>query len=91
MDGLQIKNGDFIGFVGKSMYVSESNMNESAKGLLSHMLTEDKFMLTVFCGKAASEDECEALEQFVTETYPDMESFFIPGGQDVYPYIFIVE
>jgi DAK2 domain fusion protein YloV len=91
LDGVQIKNGDFIGFVGKHMYVSESDMNESAKGLLSHMLTEDKFMLTVFCGKTASEEECEALEQYVTDAYPDVETFFIPGGQDVYPYIFIVE
>jgi dihydroxyacetone kinase-like predicted kinase len=91
LDGVQIKNGDFIGFVGKRMYVSESDMNESAKGLLSHMLTEDKFMLTVFCGKSAGEEDCAALEEYVAKSYPDVETFFIPGGQDVYPYIFIVE
>ena len=91
LDGVQIKNGDFIGFVGKRMFVSEADMNEAAKGLLENMLTEDKFMLTVFCGKSAGDDECAALEEFVTEAYPDVEAFFIPGGQDVYPYIFIVE
>ena len=91
LDGVHIKNGDFIGFVGKRMFVSESDMNESAKGLLANMLTEDKFMLTAFCGNAASEKEYTALEEYVNATYPDVETFFIPGGQDVYPYIFIVE
>jgi DAK2 domain fusion protein YloV len=91
LDGVQIKNGDFIGFVGKHMYVSEADMNEAAKGLLSHMIDEEKYMLTVFCGKATTADESEVLEQYLTETYPEIEAYFIEGGQDVYPYIFIVE
>jgi dihydroxyacetone kinase-like predicted kinase len=73
------------------MYVSEADMNEAAKGLLSHMIDEDKYMLTVFCGKATTADESEVLEQYLTETYPEIEAYFIEGGQDVYPYIFIVE
>ena len=91
LDGVHIKNGDFIGFVGKHMYVSEPDMNTAAMGLLSHMIDEDKFMLTVFCGKATNDDTRAALESAVNETYPDVEAYFIEGGQDVYPYIFIVE
>ena len=91
LDGVQIKNGDFIGFVGKHMYVSEADMNEAAKGLLSHMIDEEKYMLTVFSGKATTADESAELEQYLDETYPEIEAYFIEGGQDVYPYIFIVE
>ncbi len=91
LDGVQIKNGDFIGFVGKHMYVSEADMNEAAKGLLSHMIDEEKYMLTVFSGKATTADESAALEQYLAEAYPEIETYFIEGGQDVYPYIFIVE
>ena len=91
LDGVQIKNGDFIGFVGKHMYVSEADMNEAAKGLLSHMIDEKKYMLTVFSGKATTADESAALEQYLAEAYPEIEAYFIEGGQDVYPYIFIVE
>ena len=91
LDGVQIKNGDFIGFVGKRMYVSEPNMNDSAKGLLSHMIDDEKFMLTVFCGKDAAEAQREELEAYLGEQYPEVEAYLIEGGQDVYPYIFIVE
>jgi dihydroxyacetone kinase-like predicted kinase len=55
------------------------------------MIDEEKFMLTVFCGKATNDDARAALESAVNETYPDVEAYFIEGGQDVYPYIFIVE
>jgi dihydroxyacetone kinase-like predicted kinase len=73
------------------MYVSEPDMNTAAMGLLSHMIDEEKFMLTVFCCKATNDDARAALESAVNETYPDVEAYFIEGGQDVYPYIFIVE
>lgn len=91
LDGVHIQNGDFIGFVGKKMYVSEPDMNTSACGLLSHMINDEKFMLTVFCGKDATSEQREQLETYIDEQYPDIEAYFIEGGQDVYPYIFIVE
>ena len=91
LDGVHIKNGDFIGFVGKHMYVSESEKNAAAAGLLSHMVTDESYLLTVFCGKDITDEESEHLQEYVEETYPDMEAYFIEGDQDVYPYIFIVE
>ena len=91
LDGVHIKNGDFIGFVGKHMYVSESEKNAAAAGLLSHMVTDESYLLTVFCGKETTDEESERLQEYVEETYPDMEAYFIEGAQDVYPYIFIVE
>jgi len=91
LDGVHIKNGDFIGFVGKHMYVSESEKNAAAAGLLSHMVTDESYLLTVFCGKETTDEESERLQEYVEETYPDMEAYFIEGDQDVYPYIFIVE
>ena len=50
LNGVKIKNGDFIGFVGKQMLVSKAKMTDTACGLLDRMLDEDKFMLTVLCG-----------------------------------------
>ena len=91
LDGVSIKNGDFIGFVGKHMYVSEPEKNAAAAGLLSHMITEESYLLTVFRGKDTTEEEQAALQEYVETTYPDVEAYFINGDQDVYPYIFIVE
>ncbi len=91
LDGVHINNGDFIGFVGKRMYVSTPDQNLTAMGLLSHMVVADTSLLTVFTGKATTEEQNTALEALIAEQYPDMEIYFIEGGQDVYPYIFIVE
>lgn len=91
LDGVQIKNGDYIGFVGKRMYVSEADMNEAAAKLLAHMIDDEKFMVTVFCGKDSTLEQRQTLETRLEEEYPEVEVYFIEGGQDVYPYIFIVE
>ena len=31
------------------------------------------------------------LEAFINEKYPDDEIYFINGGQDIYPFIFVAE
>jgi dihydroxyacetone kinase-like predicted kinase len=51
----------------------------------------EKFMLTVFVGADATEEERAELEAFVAEKYPDDEIYFINGGQDIYPFIFVAE
>lgn len=91
LNGVKIKNGDFIGFVGKQMLVSKPKMTDTACGLLDNMIDDDKFMLTVFCGRDAKPDECAAVEAYVAEAFPDVEIYLAEGGQDVYPFIFVVE
>ena len=92
LNGVKIKNGEFIGFVGKQMLVSKPKMVDTACGLIDHMLEgDDKFMLTVFCGRDASEADAAAVEAYVTETYPDVEVYLAEGAQDVYPFIFVAE
>jgi len=91
LNGVKIKNGDFIGFVGKQMIVSKPKMTDAACGLLDSMIDDDKFMLTVFCGRDAKPDECAAVEAYAAEAFPDVEVYLADGGQDVYPFIFVVE
>jgi dihydroxyacetone kinase-like predicted kinase len=55
------------------------------------MINDESFMVTVFCGKDSSEEQREELEARLETEHPDVEAYFIDGGQDVYPYIFIVE
>ena len=40
---------------------------------------------------AISEEERAELEAFINEKYPDDEIYFINGGQDIYPFIFVAE
>ena len=92
LDGVHIEDGDFIGFVGKHMLVSEKACAAAACALCDKMLSDgEKFMLSVFTGKTATEDDNAALEAHIAAAHPDVEFYFIEGGQDVYPYIFIAE
>lgn len=91
LGGVNIENGDFIGFVGKEMRVSTKSMLESAKNLLSTMLNDDTYLVTAFIGKQATAEDVAILEEFICDNYPDIEFYSFDGGQDVYPLIFVVE
>ena len=92
MNGVHINMGDTIGIIEKEIVVSEADRMEAVKKLAAILLDkEDKFMLTVFNGKDHNADECTALSEFLAEKYPSAEVYFVDGGQEVYPYIFVAE
>ena len=92
INGVHIENGDFIGFIGKEMIVSHPERDHSAKMLISKMLEgNDKFMLTVFLGKDADENAQQVISDYMQTAHNDIEVYFIMGGQDIYPYIFVAE
>ena len=92
LNGVTIHAGDYIGFVGKEMIASCEKCVETAHKLLDHMLAGgSKYMLTVFCGKDAESAEAELLQGDLEKQYPNLEVYFVDGGQEIYPYIFAVE
>ena len=91
INGVTIKNGDTIGIIGKEIVLSDPDQHTAALGLTEKILEGDKFMLTVFCGKDATPEQQAALQADIQKTYPAIESYFIDGGQDIYPFIFVAE
>ena len=91
INGVTIKNGDTIGIIGKEIVLSNPDQHTAALGLTEKILEGDKFMLTVFCGKDATPDQQSALQADIQKTYPAIEVYFIDGGQDIYPFIFVAE
>ena len=91
INGVTIKNGDTIGIIGKEIVLSNPDQHTAAMELTAKILEGDKFMLTVFCGKDATPEQQAALQADIQKTYPAVESYFIDGGQDIYPYIFVAE
>ncbi len=92
LNGVEIHNGDFIGFVGKEMLVSESCEADAACGLLKHMLTgEPRYVVTAFTGRGVDAEKIQLVEQYMQTNYPDVELYLTDGGQEVYPFIFIAE
>ena len=92
LNGVQVYKDDYIAFVDKEMVTSRSNKEAAAMDLIDVMLTmPDKFMITVFFGKDADDFEKQAICSYIEENHPDAEAYYVDGGQDVYPYIFICE
>lgn len=92
LNGIHINNGDTIGIVNKEIVISEAKRQDAAVGLTEKLVEGgERFMLTVFCGKDATVEERTELESKLREKFPELEQYFIDGGQDIYPYIFVAE
>jgi len=91
LNGVHIECGDYIGFVGKEMMVSCKDKVTAAKELLTKMGENEMYLITAFVGKDAEPSDMEALGAWLSEEYPDVEFYTVDGGQDVYPFIFVVE
>ncbi len=91
INGVSITKGDTIGIVDKEIVVSDISRINAACALAEKILADGKFMLTVFCGKDASAEEQAQLNTELTQRCASAEIYFIDGGQDIYPYIFVAE
>lgn len=92
MNGVHIVKGDTIGIIEKEIVVSEADrMTAATKLAVKLMEYPDKFMLSIFCGKDATDADRETLSSNLEEACPSAEVYFIEGGQDIYPFIFVAE
>ena len=92
MNGVHVTEGDTIGIIGKSIVVSEAMRSDATYSLLEKLLEQaNAFMLTVFCGADATEEEKTELSAHMRKKYPSIEFYLIDGGQEIYPFIFVAE
>ncbi len=91
INGISIKKGDTIGIIDKAIVVSHADRITASMELAHKILEGERFMLTVFIGKDATEEEQNALQTALAEQCPEAEIYFVPGGQDIYPFIFVAE
>jgi dihydroxyacetone kinase-like predicted kinase len=91
INGIEIKNGDTIGIIGKEIVVVDEDRDNAAFALADYMLKDGRYMMTIFRGKDATEEDAEKLNARITEKYPDVEVYTIDAGQDIYPYIIVAE
>ncbi|CCV65543.1 Dak phosphatase family protein [Paracholeplasma brassicae] len=91
MNGVKIKNGDFIGIQGKNILVSLPDRISAIKELLAKTIDENSEIVTVFFGKDVSENEAKLVKGYIQELNEDLEIEMINGKQDIYAYIIAVE
>ena len=92
MNGVHVTEGDTIGIIAKEIVISGPDKMVSTYGLIDILLADqDKFMITVFYGKDATIEERDKLAEYMLETYPLVEAYYVDGGQEIYPFLFVAE
>ena len=91
MNGITIAEGDTIGIIAKEIVTANADRLVATTELIDKLITEDRFVLTCFYGKDSDAEEREKLESLIAEKYPDIETYFLDGTQEIYPYIFVAE
>ena len=92
INGVHVTDGDTMGVIAKEIVISGPDKMVSTYGLIDIMLADqNKFMITVFYGKDATAEEREMLTEYMSRTYPTVEAYFVDGGQEIYPFLFVAE
>ena len=91
MNGIEIKENDFIGILDKEIVVSVPDRFESACALVDQMIDEDSEIVTILYGEGVDEDEADELAEYIENKYDDVEVTLFNGQQPVYAYILSAE
>ncbi len=87
----EIHDGDILGMVEKDIVSVGSDATETAKDILSKIVTEDTELITVIYGEDLPEEEAESLSEYIEVKYPDCDVSLYNGEQPVYSYILSAE
>lgn len=88
---LKICEGDYIGFIGKNIFVSGKDRISVALSLLKEVGADKNSFIVAFCGATVPQGECNLLLNALVSTFPDAESYVMDGGQDIYDFIFVLQ
>lgn len=91
MDGVDIKQGDFIGILNSKIVASAPDLLLSTQKLVDHLVSDGAEIVTLYTGEDAVEEQTDLLVQYIEETYKDVEVEVHFGGQPLYYYIISAE
>ncbi|MFD2661019.1 DAK2 domain-containing protein [Paenibacillus thailandensis] len=91
IDGIDIKEGDYIAICEKQIVASEPELIAACKSMIESMVKEGGDLLTVLTGEDAADSVTKELLEWVETEHPELELELQAGGQPLYPYIFAVE
>lgn len=91
MDGMDIRQGDYIGIYNGKIVVSEPDCVASCQALIDRMAENGAEIVALYSGEDASEEMTRRLIEYVEEAYPELELEVHDGGQPLYYYIISAE
>lgn len=91
INNVEIKEGEYIGFTGKTMYVSNPSKIDALEELLVKLDAKEKSFLICVYGKDLNEEEKQIISSKIPNLYKNLEFYEIDGNQEVYDLIVILE
>jgi uncharacterized protein len=91
IEGIEIKEGDFIGIHDNKIVTANRSLLETCHNLLDSMMEAGGEVVTILTGEEAKESDTESIEAYLKEAHPDAEVEVHYGGQPLYAYLFAVE
>lgn len=90
IDGIELKEGDYMAMIGKSIVTNGTDLNEVCRLMLEKFLDEDSELLTLITGEDADEEITDKIVEYV-ENNSDIEVDVIKGDVPVYYYLMGLE
>ena len=91
IDGLEIKNGDYMGLDDHSIKSTGADISEVTIELIKSMIDEDSELISIYYGADADEDSANAIADTLMEEFDYLDVEVHSGNQPVYYYIISVE
>lgn len=91
VDGFDLSVGEIIGLDDKAILSKGTLVSPTTEALIEKLISDSTVNITLFYGEDIKEEEALALQDKLSEKYPDCEVTAIYGGQPVYYYIISLE
>lgn len=91
IDDKEIREGNIMGIGDSGILAVGESIENTTIDMIKEMTDEASEIVSVYYGAEVSQDEAEALDEMLSEEFPDMEIEMYQGGQPVYYYIVSVE
>jgi uncharacterized protein len=91
VDDWDIEAGDWLGLADGQIVVSDADRFTTLRGLVAAIIGPTAELLTVYTGDGAATADLKALQAWVSETHPAVETMVLEGGQPLYPYLVSIE
>lgn len=91
MDGVDIKQGDFLGLIEGKIKVVKRDLYEVANELLNEVATEDDSVISIYYGKDVKNEEVNNFVNDIQSKFSDFDVISYDGKQPIYYLIMSVE
>lgn len=91
LNGVEIKEGEYIGILKKEVVASHEDISETLKNTIDRLNLEEHAILLIIRGKGSSVDESSAAASYAKSKNPFIEIVESDGKQDVYQFMLVAE